>query len=520
MKRIFAFFFIILLCFQNAEAQDKSDSLDAGGSLGNLFKNKPKKEQKPDPKKAQKQAPQKEKKQESTTEKNSTSSKNDYQILILEETNQKPISNCQLTIHFLEDSTDLIPVKDSSGLFAVELIPNQKYLIQIKKNGFEPFETTIAPNKNPETFTFKLKLLPKLIQTPDNNSTDNQKLKNLNNILIIAIGLMFLALLLSMWMYYFKTTNEMKPSGNEDTNEDLPLENKVDENVVENEIITTKDNDIIPIEIHKKSYFISEVLMTAGPRKKFMNEPNSDVDLGEDVCGIITKNNEILMWLLDGTSDLHCLRNPETNKEYFSSRLLAQSVAENLRKYFCENEIVDLEKIVNDAIDKVKVAWLKNIHQLHKSEKSIISNNILDKNFPECASTLLIAHFSISGKLTVYRSGDSKLLPFSTEDGLNLNFLNNSLSTKNEDANDRIFFRLVLDKKNNIEILSNKPNHEVVIDENIKAFIAFSDGISGNSEQILKEHYADNPEQTRDEIIHEIQSTADDKSICFIRIQN
>jgi hypothetical protein len=62
MKRIFAFFFIILLCFQNAEAQDKSDSLDAGGSLGNLFKNKPKKEQKPDPKKAQKQAPQKEKK--------------------------------------------------------------------------------------------------------------------------------------------------------------------------------------------------------------------------------------------------------------------------------------------------------------------------------------------------------------------------------------------------------------------------------------------------------------------------
>lgn len=518
MKSIFFVIFFIMLCFQNTEAQDKSDSLDAGSFFGNSSKNKPKKEQKTDPKKAQKQASPTDKKQQSPKENNNNSSKNNYQILILEEDAQNPLSDCQLTIHFLEDSTDLTPVEDSIGRFDVKLTPNQKYLIQIKKSGFEPFETTIVPTKNPETFTFKLKLLPKLIQNPDHNFTDTQKLKNLNNILIVAIGLMFLALLLSMWMYYFKTTNEMKPPENENTNLALPLENKGVENVVENENNSSKDNEIIPIEISKKSYFISEVLMTAGPRKKFMNELNSDIDLGEDVCGIITKNNEVLMWLLDGTSDLHCLRNPETSKEYFSSRLLAQSVAENLRKYFCENEIVDLEKNVNDAIDEVKVSWLKNIQQLPKSEKSRITNNILDKNFPECASTILIAHFSITGKLIVYRSGDSKLLPFSTENGLNLNFLNNSLSTKNEDANDRIFFRLVLDKKNNIEILSNKPNHEVVIDENIKAFIAFSDGISGNSEQILKEHYADNPEQTRVEIIHEIQSTADDKSICFIRI--
>ena len=142
-------------------------------------------------------------------------------------------------------------------------------------------------------------------------------------------------------------------------------------------------------------FFLSELMMTAGPRKKRMSELNADKDLGEDVCGFILKGDDILTWLLDGTSDFYCLRNPVTHREYFSSRLLAQSIARELKNHFGEGRMEAFDQTMTTIINDVKSNWMKAISLLPDSEKDVLKNNIKSGNFPECATTVLIGGLSL-----------------------------------------------------------------------------------------------------------------------------
>lgn len=268
-----------------------------------------------------------------------------------------------------------------------------------------------------------------------------------------------------------------------------------------------------------RSHFFAEIMTTAGPRKKYVSEPDADKDLGEDVCGFVADDKELLLYLLDGTSDLHCLRNPETGQEYFSSRLLAQSLANQLRLAFTASQREEIETVITGAIRTVKEDWLRIINSLPAQEKGRIKTSIENKSFPECATTLLISRLSVNGKMTVYRSGDSKMLLFSSPDNGKLRFEDTPLVQKNEHSNDRVFFRLVLSPGNELDILHNKPQYEVIEKEKIQTAIAFSDGIGTLTEQLLQQRYALNADEIRKEIFYQIQGTADDKAICFITIR-
>jgi hypothetical protein len=267
--------------------------------------------------------------------------------------------------------------------------------------------------------------------------------------------------------------------------------------------------------------FICEMMMTAGPRKKFMNEENADKDLGEDVCGCVIHADKMGLWLLDGTSDQYCLKNPLTGKEYFSSRLLAQCIGDRLRAAFSTKRTGEyaLDQLLQEAIEDVRMDWVREVRQLPKEEISILRNNIQQKNSPECASTLLIACLSLGGELSAYRSGDSKMLLF--RDGADPKALISftpSFTSKNPESNDRIFFRMILDDKEELDILCNKPGYELLQQKEISGLIAFSDGIGAVTEKALNEEYAADPDGTRRRIITQSQGTADDKSICLIRI--
>ncbi|HZE84362.1 MAG TPA: hypothetical protein VE035_08630, partial [Puia sp.] len=82
----------------------------------------------------------------------------------------------------------------------------------------------------------------------------------------------------------------------------------------------------------------------------------------------------------------------------------------------------------------------------------------------------------------------------------------------------RIFFRLLLDQQGELDILSNRPDYEVLREKNIHSLIGFSDGIGAQTEETLKEDYSGDPDAVRRRIASEIQGTEDDKSICFIKI--
>jgi hypothetical protein len=109
------------------------------------------------------------------------------------------------------------------------------------------------------------------------------------------------------------------------------------------------------------------------------------------------------------------------------------------------------------------------------------------------------------------------LFTASSENGIN--FVETSLVQKNDESNDRIFFRLRLNDLGKFDIIFNEPLHEIVNQKNISTIISFSDGIGTDTERLLKEEYKDNPDKSRKEIIYHSQETGDDKSICFIEIK-
>jgi hypothetical protein len=303
---------------------------------------------------------------------------------------------------------------------------------------------------------------------------------------------------------------------------------------IEKEKLPDEDTPRAPDPTPAKG-FICEIMMTAGPRKKFMNEHDADKDLGEDVCGCVIHGDRLGLWLLDGTSDQHCLIDPLAGREYFSSRLLAQYIGDRLRMELTTAGGYGhpLDRVIQEAIEGVRMAWVGVLRQLPEAEIRLLETNIRDRNFPECSSTLLMARLSLDGELAAFRSGDSKMLlfrdPVRRQNGQNQNGqniadrlipLSNSFTSKNPEANDRIFFRIVLDKNGELDILCNKPAYEIMVQEKISNLIAFSDGIGATTEGALQEEYFQDPDSVRRRIITHSQGTADDKSICFIGIKD
>ncbi|RYF96643.1 MAG: hypothetical protein EOO02_21865, partial [Chitinophagaceae bacterium] len=267
----------------------------------------------------------------------------------------------------------------------------------------------------------------------------------------------------------------------------------------------------------KRSYFLAEIMMTAGPRKS-ADSIAPDRDLGEDVCGFINNNEEILMWVLDGASDYFSERNPDTGREYFSSRLLAQSVAGKLRENFSAINATSFQEIVTSIIESVKIDWVRAINALPEKEIAALRDNILSGRPPECAATILIAKISLSGELLVYRSGDCKLLIYQEEPGV-LKYKPTPLSSKNNQSNDWLFFRMMVTENNLIEIMHNKPLFEVVSETGIQTIIGMSDGVGRETVESLAKDQSPDRELLRTKLVQQVQGTGDDKSLCMIEIK-
>jgi hypothetical protein len=265
-------------------------------------------------------------------------------------------------------------------------------------------------------------------------------------------------------------------------------------------------------------YFDFEALLTAGPRKKPIDGQMFDADLGEDACGFVLKNEQVLFWLLDGTSDKDDIRNPANHQSYFSSRLLAQSIAGRLKSVIKPGTTEPIDELVLMIADQVKDNWLSYINALPDVEKSLLVVAIKQSKFLECATTIIISQVSLNGQLTVYRSGDSKLFVYTGEGG-RLKLLKSPLATKHDESNDRLFFRLLVNSDNTFNIVFNHPLFEILHLQNVQTVIACSDGVGKLTEEALQYQYPDNPDKLRAEITKQVQATADDKSLCILNIK-
>jgi hypothetical protein len=265
-------------------------------------------------------------------------------------------------------------------------------------------------------------------------------------------------------------------------------------------------------------HFFTEMMMTAGPRKP-TDESNSDGDLGEDVCGFLTSADSVFVWVLDGSSHYTCLRDPSSHVEYFSSRLLAQSIGLKLRAHFAEANMDAFDETVSTIINDIKSDWLQTINALPDSEKKVLTDNIKDGFQAQCASAILIGSLSLGGALNVYRVGDSKMFVYSGSGGQK-SFVDTSLAIGKDKNYDYLFFTLGLGADGNFTITASEPKFEIIKEQNIQTVIAFSDGIGRATQDELKKEYPINTEEARKAIIYQLQGTEDDKSLCIIEIKD
>jgi hypothetical protein len=463
-------------------------------------------------------------------------------IKVIDSTNKS--LNSELTI---EDSSGIatIAVKDSTGNFRATLFQGALYSLKVKSNSYALFDTTFTTKKvKNESISIQMHIIDftSLTQNSPSDTTristskseDSNESSVQNKLILIGMPVLFsltLMLVILSFINYknyrsvIKITNGLAAqlqnpqlpimeeiNKNPEVAELTPIQNSVQSNSQSEE-----KKEMVADNTKTDSYFMSEIMMTAGPRKKpTKNDPVSDKDLGEDICGFISSSKEVLIWLLDGTSDSHSLRNPENKQEYFSSRLLAQSLADNLRKNFIEKPDMPLEKQVDKAVQEVRLNWQQSINQLPPKERENLKNNIKNKNFPQCSTTVLIGHLNLNGDFIGYRSGDSKMLLFKVSPTNEISFSEKSFLDKNDESDDRVFFNLDVNDNGEFFIRTNHLRFQTITDDNIKTIISFSDGIGANTEQLLKEEYKNEPDKVKKDISYHLQGTGDDKSICFI----
>ena len=253
-----------------------------------------------------------------------------------------------------------------------------------------------------------------------------------------------------------------------------------------------------------------EVMVTAGPRKKPESGKNNDLDLGEDVCGLAIAKDTAWFWLLDGTSDQASVVSATDSKELFSSRLLAQSLAVELKELLPAQVV--FPDMLYQSIEKIRQQWLDRMAGLTEDEAVNLAGQIILHN-PICSSTLLIGTLNTDGLCTAYRSGDSKMLVFGADAPASIM---NPLKDHPGALNDRLFFRMTFTEQRGFDIEYNKPKIETHIFHGIDKMLAYSDGVGNELQDYLNAHTEQFSAESRRLLPYLRNMTSDDKSLCIL----
>lgn len=276
---------------------------------------------------------------------------------------------------------------------------------------------------------------------------------------------------------------------------------------------------VIHNEQEEPSFHI-ESFVSAGPRKTFIDEvKEGDVDLGEDITGFLVAKNTAAFWVMDGTSGQDILKSKDdrlqhNEKEYFSSRLLAQNIAWNLhqviRGYGLKRSSFEL---LNKAIEMTREDWQETIDNLNKEDREALHDILTKRRMVTCSTTIAFGILSIDKKLNLTISGDCVVITHP--------------NTKEQDIpdNKRRQTAIILLENNEIKLDFNMPNKEnctIIYESGIEKVVAMSDGIS----KITQEWIASNPDidfldtKTRETLAKRKQNTQDDKSLTIVQIIN
>lgn len=264
-------------------------------------------------------------------------------------------------------------------------------------------------------------------------------------------------------------------------------------------------------------YIKAEVTVSAGPRK---NTNGSDTELGEDVAGVLSLPEQTFFWLLDGTSDAATLMSGEEGSHIFSSRLLAQHMGHYIQKNIsrCFGQEAKLEDLLQQARVQLTGEWTERINGVPAEKKESIIALIRQGFKPLCSTTIILGRLFSNGQLYALRSGDSKLFPFTRQEGSQLVLNRASKLFLDPTADyDRLAFQLnYREETGTFWIESNTIRWASEVIERVDTVFVFSDGIGRVVEAQLASDSPGVTEIIKQNISRIPQKTYDDKSFIVL----
>ncbi|MDB5141447.1 MAG: hypothetical protein JWQ66_160 [Mucilaginibacter sp.] len=266
-------------------------------------------------------------------------------------------------------------------------------------------------------------------------------------------------------------------------------------------------------------YFFGEAMVTAGPRKNFDTDAKEgDYGLGEDVAGFIIQKDKAFFWVLDGTSDSDKLTKPilttdNQEVEYFSSRLLAQSIGWNLQQLIRDElpSKFNATLLLQQAIKTTESEWKNKITALDKSDHEALLNALQDRNgVLQCSTTAVFGVLCLDGRLDICRIGDTKIIAYPSSNNFARSTGRQFVTLQQKDDGVSLSFNEFNDvRSQNIQL------------NGIKTLLVMTDGISNQMETWLKNsnniNFSDR--NTREIFAQFKQKTYDDKALCIIQIK-
>ena len=223
----------------------------------------------------------------------------------------------------------------------------------------------------------------------------------------------------------------------------------------------------------------AEIFISAGPRKTA-----DDTELGEDVAGTVVTPDRIYFWVLDGTSDSATIRD-DKGREIFSSRLFAHTIGSALRELSLAYSTAP--PLAMAALDQAAAEAHAQVAQHQPDLLRFIAEQPPEALLWDASTTLLLGILHAHGEADLFRIGDSKAICY----GPDRQPRRSSIDRKPTSLGlGRLYVRLHRGEDGaaptaQIYVPEQEAqlHHELVPD--VRRVIAFSDGISANTEQYL-----------------------------------
>lgn len=332
----------------------------------------------------------------------------------------------------------------------------------------------------------------------------------------LVLSILGVSIILYFFLYrYFENMDEYQDFPTNDVAEEEQTNITTDSPPVTDEPLK-EETEMTPFIANDKAYFFTEIMLTAGPRKNFNEQPaEGDFGVGEDVAGLICKKEWVYFWVLDGTSDsekikvLHPKR-PNEQIELFSSRLLAQTIAWNIQQVLRQPEAaaINPKYILHTAIAETRQEWQEKIEQLSVSSQLSLRELLRQRKNMQCSTTVLFGKLSIKGELEVCQIGDSSILTHPP--------LQQEIQSR-----DRQFALLSLGQYDDIVLKFNKTQSHNIKQDPVHTVLAMTDGISYHTQNWLKGLTSidfSHP-HIRKILAQQRPNTQDDKAICIVQIK-